>query len=218
MSMQLTELFSEFETLHAKHGSPKLNPIFGAGKIDNPKVCLVFMNPTSRNIASSKEWSGILAPWLGTKHVWKMLHTLGLFTNDKMLDEISNRKPKEWDEAFAEELYSEIASASIYVTNIAKCTQDDARPLPDSIFKEYLPSFNREISLINPEITFTFGNQVSSVILGRSISVSSYLSSEFEPLEIDGNSLKIYPTYYPVGQGMRNMGKATERIKTVLHS
>jgi len=55
-----------------------LNAIYGAGKIENLKVLLVFMNPTAKNISAGKDWKGLKAPWLGTKHVWRLLSTLGL--------------------------------------------------------------------------------------------------------------------------------------------
>lgn len=38
-----------------------------------------------------------------------------------------------------------------YVTNLAKCTQLDARPLPDSVYKEYLALLYQEIDLIRPK-------------------------------------------------------------------
>jgi len=58
---------------------------------------------------------------------------------------------------------------------------------------------------------------VNSILLQKPISVSKYTSNEYEYLEInDELKLKVYPSYYPIGQGMRNMSKAIERIKKVL--
>jgi len=58
----------------------------------------------------------------------------------------------------------------------------------------------------------TFGNQVSSILLNRTISVSNYIDDQKEML----NGYEIYPTYYPVGQGRRNMSLAVKRIKKIL--
>lgn len=74
-----------------------------------------------------------------------------------------------------------------------------------------------ELATVKPKYTFTLGNQVSSTLLGRPISVSNYLGSESEELVLaNGDAMKVYPTYYPVGQGQRNMPLAIERIRTVL--
>ncbi len=215
--MQVTQLFPKLDELHKIHGSKTLTSIYGAGEINSPNICLIFMNPTAKNIASTLTWQGLKAPWLGTKNVWKLLYKLKLFNNRKMLDQIEAMKPEEWTIEFAERLYDEIANESIYITNIAKCTQDDAKHLQDSIYKEYLPLMLEELALIKPKVVVTLGNQVSSVLLQKPISVSKYLNYEYEYLVLtDERKLKVYPSYYPVGQGMRNMPKAIERMKRIL--
>lgn len=215
--MQITELFPKFDNLHKIHGSKNLTSIYGAGEINNPNICLIFMNPTAKNIASSPNWQGIKAPWLGTKNVWRLFNKLGLFKDAQILKQIETIKPSEWTTDFAEEVYNEVAKQSIYITNIAKCTQDDAKHLSDSIYKEYLPLMIEEITYIKPKLILALGNQVNSVLLGRPVSVSKYTTVEFEYLPIpNGDQVKVYPSYYPVGQGMRNISKAIYRINKVL--
>ncbi len=197
--------------------SSKLASIYGAGKFDNPDICLIFMNPTAKNISAYPEWSGLRAPWLGTKNVWKLLFKLGFFKNSEMLEQINSMKPEDWTSEFSNDLYSEIANESIYITNIAKCTQDDARVLPDSVYKAYLPLMLEELGCIKPKLVIAMGNQVNSVLLSKPISVSKYLGNEFEELEISNDyKVKVYPTYYPIGQGTPNMPKAVERIRNIL--
>jgi len=145
--MQLTQLFSKFDKLHEKHGSKNLTSIYGAGEINSPNICIIFMNPTAKNIASTLEWKGLKAPWLGTKNVWRLFYKLGLFSNLDLLKQIESMKPEEWTVDFANILYKDILRESIYITNIAKCTQDDAKHLPDSIYKEYLPLMLEEVKL-----------------------------------------------------------------------
>jgi uracil-DNA glycosylase len=60
----------------------------------------------------------------------------------------------------------------------------DARPLPNSVFKEYMEAFRQEISTINPKVIISFGNQVSSVLLDKPITVSSWRKKP-ETLHID---------------------------------
>lgn len=217
--MQLIELFPKFDQLHSIYGSKNLTSIYGAGQINNPNICLIFMNPTSKNVSSSPEWQGIRAPWLGTKNIWKLLHKLGLLTNIELFNSTQNLRPGEWTIDFCKYVYSEISKESIYITNIGKCTQDDARHLADSVYKDYLPLLLEELDLIQPKIVITLGNQVSSVLLQKPVSVSKYLDDEYELLSTISNpALKVYPTFYPIGQGTPNMPKAINRITAVLQA
>jgi DNA polymerase len=172
------------------------------------------MNPTGRNISSSSDWEGLRAPWIGTKQVWDIFKELNLI-DQNIYNKIKELKALEWGINFASEVYKNIQSNSIYITNLAKCTQLDARPLPNLVFKDYLELMIKEIEIVNPNFIISFGNQVSSILLGKSISVSNYINKEFEELKLS-KSFNIYPTYYPVGQGRRNMPLTIKRIKSIL--
>ena len=212
--MQITNLIEQFDRLQVIYGDKNLDAIYGAGQIDSPKLCLVFMNPTGRNISSKKEWKGLKAPWISTKNVWEMLCQLNLF-NEVLLNQINKKKPEDWDYEFAEKVYKEVINNSIYITNLSKATQIDARPLKNEVFKEYLTLFIDEINSINPEVIITFGNQVSSILLGKSVKVSEY-RKKHELIKIDKRLIKIFPIYYPFGQGIRNIEKAKEDIGWII--
>jgi len=214
--MQLKNLFKTFDKLQKLHGHKRLDAIYGAGEIKNPNLFLVFMNPTARNIASNKKWSGLKAPWIGTKNVWKMFYQLG-FINKKLFDEINKRKPDDWDYNFAKKTYQQIKKKSIYITNLSKATQIDARPLKNNVFRKYLNLFKEEILTINPKIIITFGNQVSSIILGSNIKVSDY-RKKYKIMKIHNKEFKIFPVYYPIGQGTRNIDKAKEDIDWIINN
>ena len=210
---QVIQLHSEYDKLQLKYGDPTLSSIYGAGCINNPNVMFIFMNPTGRNISSIPSWKGLRAPWIGTKQVWDIFENLGLLKSEIYL-KIKSIKPEEWDYDFANEVYTDIQNHSVFITNLGKCTQVDARPLSNSVFKEYLNLMYKEIEIVNPKKIVTFGNQVSSILLNKTISVSNYVDDQKEML----NGYKIYPTYYPVGQGRRNMPLAIKRIKIILNS
>lgn len=212
--MQLTNLINQFNKLQTVHGDKNLDAIYGAGEIHNPRLCLVFMNPTGRNVSSNKKWKGLKAPWIGTKNVWKMFYQLGLF-NETFFREINNKKPNDWNDEFANKVYRKVQNNSLYITNLSKATQIDARPLKNEVFKEYLSLFIEEISKVNPGVIITFGNQVSSVLLGKNIKVSEY-RKKCELIKINGSNIKVFPVYYPVGQGMRNIKKAEEDINWII--
>ncbi len=214
--LQLEELFNEINSLHKRHGDSRFFPIYGAGRTKNPRICMVFMNPTARNISAHSSWKGIRAPWIGTKQVWKLLFELDLIRRKEIIYRAQVYKPNQWTERFAEELYSEVSNESLYITNIAKCTQPDARTIKSKVFKDFVNNTKKELLILDPEIIITFGNVVSSTLLEKPISVSNYINNEYETINIDTKTYKIYPSYYPVGQGTPNLPKAIERIKRIL--
>jgi len=214
INMQIKKLLKQFDELQRIYGDKNLDAIYGAGQIHNPKLCLVFMNPTSRNVSSDKKWGGLKAPWIGTKNVWKMFFQLGFF-EESLFNEINEKKPSDWDYEFADKVYKKISDNSIYITNLSKATQIDARSLGDDIFREYLDLFKEEINIVKPQIVITFGNQVSSILFGKSIKVSDY-RKKHEKIEVGRNTFKVFPIFYPVGQGMRNIIKAKEDIAWII--
>ena len=136
----LEELVKKYDKMQKKYGDKNLDSINFGGCLENPDVCFVFMNPTARNITSSKEWKGIKSPWVGTKNVWNLFNKLGLVDDDIYL-KIKSIRGSDWTYEFAEEVYGQVAKNKFYITNLAKCTQVDARPLPDSVYKDYLKLF-----------------------------------------------------------------------------
>ena len=73
----------------------------------------------------------------------------------------------------------------------------------------------KEIEIINPKIIITFGNQVSSIVLNKNISVSQCRKQNFKK-NILGIDYEIYPVYYPIGNGMMNIDKAIEDLEFII--
>lgn len=208
--MTKEELIRQFDCLQEKFGSHNRHSVYGGGCDKNPKLCLVFINPTARNIATNREWKGIRCQWLGTKQVWNFLTSAGLF-DEHLNSQIQSMKPKDWTFDFCEKIYKEVENQKIYITNLAKCTQDDARELSDEVFRNYLELFFEEMKLVNPQKIILFGNQISSIILGKKVSVSQ-CRKKCEKLNIGRNSFDCFPVYYPVGNGRFNAPKAVEDL------
>lgn len=211
--MQIEGLKAHFDALQKRFGDPQLSSIYGAGCVQNPEVCFVFMNPTGKNVAADPQWQGLRAPWIGTKNVWKLFAKLDLISDD-LFHSIQTMHATAWTPEFAQRVYQNLADRGLYITNLSKSTQTDARALPNSIFQEYLPAFYEEMIAITPKRIVTFGNQVSSIILGENIKVSEARKKAFS-LRTPQASFTIYPTFYPVGQGMRNIDKAVEDIRWI---
>ena len=211
--MKLDELNVEYDKLQRKYGAKELDSIYNGGCTENPDICFVFMNPTGKNIASSKEWKGIKSPWIGTKNIWDLFYKLDLM-DEKIYKRIKSIKGSEWTEEFAKEVYKDVEKHKYFITNLGKCTQIDARELPNSVYGEYLDLLKQEIEIINPKVIVLFGNQVSSIVLNKKISVSQCRKQLFIK-EINSKKYKFYSVYYPVGNGRFNIDKSIEDIKYI---
>lgn len=212
--MKLQDLKDEYDLLQKSYGDPSLDSIYNGGCSENADIMFVFMNPTGRNVASDKNWKGLKAPWIGTKNIWDLFLAVGLF-DSRLYDEIKSKKGSEWTIDFANEVYEEVKRNKVFITNLGKCTQIDARPLPDSVYMKYLHLLEKEISIVDPKVIVLFGNQVSSIVLGQKISVSLARKQKFEKV-IDGKTYKFYSVFYPIGNGRFNIDKSIEDIKWII--
>ena len=214
--MKIQDLNKEYDKLQLKYGAKELDSIYNGGLEENPDICFVFMNPTGRNIASEKSWKGRKSPWIGTKNIWDLFYAVG-FQDEKIYQKIKSIKGSEWTEEFADEVYSDVKKHKYFITNLGKCTQIDARPLPDKIYKEYLRLLEKEIEILDPKVIILFGNQVSSIVLGEKISVSSVRKKLFKK-NINGKEYDAYSIYYPIGNGRFNIDKSIEDIKWIIEN
>lgn len=214
--MEIKDLNKKYDTLQKKYGAKGLSSIYNGGLEENPDICFVFMNPTGRNIASTKEWKGRKSPWIGTKNIWDLFYAVNLL-DEELYYEIKRRKGSEWDEEFADIVYRDVEKHRYFITNLGKCTQVDARPLPDSVYKEYLDLLYKEFEILKPKVIILFGNQVSSIVLNQKISVSEVRKKCFQK-EIKKETYKFYSVYYPIGNGRFNIDKSIEDIKWIMDS
>lgn len=209
---QLKLLCNEYDKLQNKYGDKNLNSIYFGGCIDKPDICFVFMNPTKRNIASAKEWKGHRLPWVGIKNIWDLFNELSLMDKE-IYNNIKSKKGSEWTVEFANKVYDDLSSNKVFITNLAKCTQVDARALPDKVYERYLELFLKEMAIVDPKVIILFGNQVSSVVLKQKIQVSQCRKKEF----ILQNKYKCYSVYYPIGNGRFNIDKSIEDLKYIIN-
>ena len=212
--MKLSSLNKEYDRLQKIYGDPNLHSIYNGGCETNPDICFVFMNPTGKNIASLPDWKGPYHPWLGTKNIWDLFYQVNLL-DEEIYKKIKSIRGSEWTKEFSKTVYDDIKEHKVFITNLGKCTQIDARPLKDSYFKDYLPLLEKEINIIKPKIVILFGNQVSSIFLNKKISVSETRKNYFDK-KIGKNTYKCFPVFYPVGNGRFNIDKSIEDIKYII--
>ena len=213
-NMTLDDLKTEYDKLQLKYGAKELDSIYNGGCDHDPDICFVFMNPTGKNIASSKSWKGLKSPWIGTKNIWDLFYELKLLDED-IYNKIKKIKGTDWTEEFANKVYDDVKKHKYFITNLGKCTQIDARSIPDSVYKKYLNLLEREIEIINPKVIVLFGNQVSSIVLNKKISVSECRKQKFIK-EINNKKYQCYSVFYPVGNGRFNIGKSIEDINYII--
>ena len=209
--MTKTELHRRFDEMQTQYGAPELNCIYGGGCETEPNYCFVFMNPTGKNIAAQKSWNGIRTPWLGTKNIWKLFAEIGIISPE-LNAEIQLKRPTDWTPEFCESVYNEITAHRAYITNLAKCTQTDARHLHNSVYREYLELFSAEINLIKPKTIILFGNTVSSIVLNKPITVGTN-----RRIEHTFQNIKTFTVHYPVGNGRFNLSKSTADLHHILN-
>jgi DNA polymerase len=214
MKLQIEKLKPAIKKLHNKYGDKNYSILYGTGCIKNPKVMFLFMNPTARNLSTHKKWKGIRASWIGHKNTWQLFCDVEVF-DKKLNDKIQSSNKADWTPELAEEIYKNIAKNKAYVTGLARCTQPDARHVPDIVFRESREITLEEIKMVNPKYIIAFGNQVSSNLLKQLIKVSECRCKRYD-LIIGNKSYPVYPTFYPVGMGLRNIKKAIEDIKKIL--
>lgn len=214
--MKLEDLKEKYDKLQIKYGAKELDSIYNGGCEVNPDICFVFMNPTGRNIASSKNWKGIKSPWIGTKNIWDLFYKLNLM-DEQVYKKIKELKGNDWTEEFAEKVYDDVKKHKYFITNLGKCTQVDARVLPNNVFEEYLELLKKEIDIIKPKVVILFGNQVSSIVLNKKISVSQCRKKLFKD-KINNHEYKFYSVYYPVGNGRFNIDKSIEDISWIIEN
>ena len=144
--MKLEDLKKEYDKLQVKYGAKELDSIYNGGCENNPDICFIFMNPTGRNVASLKTWKGRKSPWIGTKNIWKLFKEVNLISNDTF-EIIHSKKPKDWDYEFSDFVYEELTNNKVFVTNLGKCTQVDARALSDEVLKSIFYYFLKKLRL-----------------------------------------------------------------------
>ena len=211
---QIETIKPAINAIHKKYGDRNFAMLYGTGCTTRPHVLFLFMNPTGRNLSTQKTWKGLRASWVGHKNTWKFFCDLGLFSA-VLNKKIQTMKTNDWTPAFVEEIYADIAQHKVYITGLGRCVQPDARYLPDVVFRDSRAVTLQEIEIINPRVVIAFGNQVASNLLEQPIKVSESRCKKYD-LVIGKKKYPVYPTFYPVGMGFRNIGKAIEDIKSIL--
>lgn len=189
----------------------------GGGCSAQPRVMLVFINPTVRNITAHASWPGLRFPFAGKPKLWEILATAGFVRQDlpQRMAELG-RTPE-----MVELLMEETRRQGLYITNAVKCV-DDGSNLPTAVrVAAGWPLLQSEIALVQPRYIVAFGLIPFRALTGCNIRLADQLwdvqqgrCEFFSSHTIDGQTYPVFPCYFPTGRG--NPVAAT-KILSALH-
>ncbi len=192
-------------------------PILAAGKEYKPKLMIVFINPTSRNQSSTKEWNGIRFPFIGCKRPWKEFAQAG-FIDEDLYEEIKNTK--QWNYKFAEKVRENLEKHHIFLTNIVKNTSHGAQLPKAKEISLYLEIFKKEIELVQPKYIVASGLIPINALLKEKIKLSENYDKMIKTgkvqsysLQINNKRYNVIPCHYPIGRG--NPKKAVAILRAI---
>ena len=219
--LQLESILYQTEAMFVSHfGDHTLDSISGAGKIHRPRIALVFINPTHRNISTRKAWKGLKAPWIGCNNIWKLFADAGLIEHELYKEMLTYGT--DWTEEFSTHVYEHVYEKGLYITNIVKWAGLDAALPEKNKVKLYLPLLLDELRILKADKVVLFGQLTyDAVIKGLGISAPSYkelnesmlASNAYLGVGTDYGTL--IPCYFPVGQGIKNIHKAQQILEFV---
>ena len=209
----LEELWGLVDELNERYFPGNLRPILGNGRTVRPKVMFVFINPTSANSSSHRNWKGPRFPFIGTKPLWRVFHRAGMF-DEYLINHIN--QSKSWSLEFTDQVLQFIRSKSFYLTNIVKWTGSDASLPSSEKIRLFLPILQREIEIVQPRYIVTFGLLPFENMTNQKIRLADYYEEikrgKLRFFDYDGFQTLI-PCYFPVGRG--NPKRAVEILRLV---
>ena len=218
---KLIGVFRKFDECQTcQRNKNPLQHILGVGKTQRPKLALVLINPTYRNLSSKPTWRSYRFPFIGVRHFWKVLSKADI-VSENLLREIYENI---WSKEVLKKIIKELEAKGVYLTNLIKCAANNpAYPAKDLIHNQ-MTLFIEEMNAVRPQRIITFGLLPFEVLTGRSIRLSDYFSrliegergrdEAFDPSLPLNFETKIYPCYFPAGRG--NPKRATEMLRYYL--
>lgn len=194
--------FCKAERNHLQH-------IHGYGAM-NPKLMLILVNPTYRNLSSDSKYRGDRFPFIGVRQFWKILAEGGLI--DRKVG-INLPARTGWGDKHTQQIKKELLKNRLFLTNIVKCCYDHSAYPDKSVIEDQLKLLAEEIRIVKPKKIVAFGGLVYKTLTGESIKLADYwYGSQEKAVEIiSGLGTSVAPCYFPIGRG--NPQKAVEILR-----
>jgi uracil-DNA glycosylase len=185
----------------------------GGGCVHEPRLMLVLIHPTPRNVTAHAGWEGRRFPMAGKSRFWRILVAAGL---------VPPALPEELDALgptpTAVEMLAEQARRSgLYLAHAVKCVDGGSTVPAARSLAHGWGILRREIEIVRPRAVVALGLTPFRMLTGRSVRLSdelwrarhgAYLSYPSHP--VAGREYPVYPCYFPTGRG--NPAAATEML------
>lgn len=176
-----------------------LQHIHGFGAM-NPRLMLILVNPTYRNLSSAPKYEGPKFPFIGVRQFWRVLADGGLINRA-----IAYRLPLRsgWETEHTMEVQKELIRNGLFLTNMVKCCYNNSAYPDNRVIDEQLKLLAEEIKILNPKRIVAFGGLVYKALTGKNVKLSEcWGSKQSEEIEkISGLGIRVAPCYFPIGRG-----------------
>jgi len=188
------------ECPYCKKSGNRLKHIFGFGVL-NPRLMLILINPTYRNLSSNPDYCGDRFPFIGVRSFWKVLAS-GNLIDKKISSSLPDRSG--WKNSDTERIKEELLKNQLFITNMVKCCfahgDYPARP----IIKWHLKWLKQEIMIVKPQKIVAFGTLVFKELTHKTIVFKNNLNkltkhNNFELLT--GLKIPVFACPFPIGRG-----------------
>ncbi len=214
-NLELKNLYQKIDRcIFCKKNRNPLQHIHGYGSI-RPRLMLILINPTYRNVSSAPGYSGLRFPFIGVRHFWKVLADGGLI-NKKIGYALPPRSA--WHLKHTEATQKELFKNKLFLTNIVKCCYNHPHYPEKKIIQEQLQFLKKELQIVKPKYIIAFGGLVYKVLTGKNIVLSKYWRNSSRKKEalkekISGLAIPVIPSYYPIARG--NPKKAAAILRNI---
>lgn len=213
MERKLKNLYANVDTCSfCEAARNRLQHIHGVGTL-HPRLMLVLINPTHRNISSHPAYSGPRFPFIGVRQFWRVL------ANGNLIErEVAYGLPtqSEWQPIHTDRISKELIGQRLFVTNLVKCCYNHSEYPQEEIIAAHRELLGMEIKIVKPERIVTFGALVFTALTGERIHLTRYWQSRQKYLyreRISGLHTRIVPCFFPIGRGSPR--QATRILRTL---
>lgn len=208
---RLLTLYREFDSC-AYCAKPNLETdsslkhVWGIGQVEYPRLMLVLMSPTGRNITLQPTYLGKLRmPYAGVRSFWHVLTRAGIISSDT-LKKISWTR---WNDTSTCLIIDALSHADVFLTELVKCPSNRAIIPSKALLQHNLLWFKKEIGIIRPKAIVAFGLWVFRALTGHSLRLRDYFETlqQGKPLAFPllhrpkDFTCPVYPCYFPTGRG-----------------
>lgn len=193
------------DTVFAGHN---LRPVPGGGQARRPAQMFVFINPTVRNASTAPDWPHARYPFVGTRHLWRVLYRAG-WLPPELMAQVEDTKV--WDGALTRRMHDWLSGQSLYMTNLVKRAGHDAALPNAELVRLFLPYLLEEIRLVQPLRIVTFGLMPFTALsdakirlgdMHKAAMMTGQLVDHAPRASLDlPNNTRITPLHFPIGRG-----------------